>query len=154
MSQQRTGGPAGPAMPDYTRNQTGWVGWIVFAGMLLVLLGVFHAVQGLVALFRDEVFLVGQNGLVVNADYTVWGWVHLLGGILAVLVGVGVLAGRLWAQMVAVCLAFVSAIVNLGFLPAFPIWSVLMITLDVLVMWALVVHGDELRPDEDAYPQQ
>ena len=61
-------------------EMTGWVGWIAFAGAMMVLLGIFHIVDGLVALFRDEVFLVGRSGLTVEVDYTAWGWVHLIGG--------------------------------------------------------------------------
>jgi hypothetical protein len=146
-----TTGATGPSsVAAYTRNQTGWVGWVVFGAMMLILLGGFHVVQGLVALLRDEVFLVGARGLLVSVDYTTWGWTHLAGGTLAVLTGVCVLAGQMWARLVAVALAFLSALVNLVFLPAYPFWSGLMITLDVIVMWAVLVHGGELRrPDDD-----
>jgi hypothetical protein len=128
-----------------TRGQTAWVGWVVFAGMMLVLLGTFHVIQGLVALFRDEVFVVGQRGLVVNIDYTAWGWTHVLGGALAILVGACLLAGQMWARVVAVLVALLSAIANLLFLPAYPIWSVMMIAIDVLVIWAVTVHGSEIK---------
>ena len=128
-----------------TRGQTGWVGWVVFAGMMLVMLGVFHIIEGLVALFRDEVFLVGPKGLVVNVDYTAWGWAHVIGGALAILVGACLLAGQLWARIVAVIVAMLSAIVNMAFLPAYPVWSAILITLDVLVIWAVTVHGSEIK---------
>lgn len=150
-----SGATSGSALPEYTRNQTAWVGWVVFAGMVLVLLGVFHVMQGMVALLRDEVFLVGQNGLLVNLDYAAWGWTHLVAGLLTILIGAGLLAARMWARLAAVGLAFLSAIINLAFLPAYPIWSALMIALDVVVMWAVLVHGDELRrPSTDPYHPQ
>ena len=126
-------------------EQTGWVGWIAFAGMMMVILGIFHAIEGLVALFRDEVLLVGKNGLAVSVDYTTWGWVHLLGGILIVLAGAGLLAGQMWARVVGVVMAMVSAMINFAFLPALPIWSAIMITVNILVIWAITVHGREMR---------
>ena len=128
-----------------TRGQTAWVGWVVFAGMMLVLLGSFHVIQGLVALFRDEVFVVGQRGLVVNVDYTAWGWTHVIGGAIAILVGACLLAGQMWARVVAVVVAMLSAIVNVAFIPAYPVWSVMMVAVDVLVIWAITVHGSEIK---------
>jgi hypothetical protein len=128
-----------------TRDQTAWVGWIVFAGMMMMLVGSFHVIQGFVALFRDEVFVVGQKGLVLNVDYTAWGWTHIIGGAIAILVGGCLLAGQMWARIIAVIVAALSAIVNVAFLPAYPIWSVMMIAVDVLVIWAITVHGSEVK---------
>jgi len=128
-----------------TREQTGWVGWIVFAGFMLMMVGSFHIIEGLIALFRDEVFLVGPRGLAVNVDYTAWGWVHLIGGILAIATGAGLLAGQMWARILAVIVAFASAIINMAFLPAYPIWSAILIGIDVLVIWAITMHGAEVR---------
>jgi hypothetical protein len=144
----RTSGyPSGPG----GRVQTGWVGWILFAGTMLVLVGIFHVIQGFVALFRDEVYVVGKRGLVVNVDYTAWGWVHIIGGLVAVLAGFCLMRGQLWARILAVVVALASAVVNVAFLPAYPLWSAMMIGLDVLVIWAVTVHGSEMRtPDWDA----
>jgi hypothetical protein len=143
-NQQTTYDNRTPLSAD-TRGQTGWVGWVVFAGMMLVLLGAFHIMQGLVALLRDEVFLVSPTGLVVNVDYTTWGWVHVVGGALSILVGVCLLAGQLWARVVAVIVAMLSAVANMAFLPAYPVWSAILITLDVLIIWAVTVHGSEIK---------
>ena len=138
-------------MGDVPRMQTGWVGWVVFAGFMLLMVGAFHIIEGLVAVFRDEVFLVDPRGLVVNVDYTVWGWVHIVGGLLAILTGAGLLAGRLWARILAVVVAFASAVINMTFLPAYPIWSAILIAIDVLVIWAVTVHGAEVKtPEWDA----
>jgi hypothetical protein len=87
---------------------------------------------------------VTQSGLVVNVDYNAWGWTHLLLGVLILVSGLGVLAGNLAARTVAVVLAALSALVNLAFLEAYPIWSIIVITLDVLVIYAVTVHGREL----------
>ena len=130
--------------PD--RVQTGWVGWVVFGGTMMVLLGAFHAIEGLVALFKDEYFLVGRSGLVLSVDFTTWGWTHLIAGLIVAGAGIGLMAGQMWARVVGVVLAVLSAVVNLAFLAAFPIWSALMILLDVLVIWAITVHGSEIKP--------
>ena len=119
----------------------GWYGLVAFAGMMLIMLGSFHAIAGLVALFQDDYFLVGKSGLVVDVDYTAWGWAHLIGGVLAGLAGVGLFAGATWARVVAVIVALLSAILNLGFMSAYPLWSAIMIALDVLVIYAVTVHG-------------
>jgi len=133
------------AETEYPAEPTGWVGWIIFAGTMLVILGIFHAIQGLVALFNDSVYLVGPKGLVINVDYTAWGWIHLIGGIIVVLAGVALFAGKMWARILAVIVAVVSAIINVVFLPAYPIWSTMMIAIDVLVIWAVTVHGSEMK---------
>lgn len=123
-----------------------WVGWIGFAAIIMILLGSLHIFQGLVALFKDEYFLVGQNGLAVNVDFTAWGWAHLVGGIIVLVAGFCVLAGQMWARIVGVLLALVSAIANVAFLAAYPLWSVIMIALAVVVIMALTVHGSDIKP--------
>jgi hypothetical protein len=124
-----------------------WVGWIAFAGMIMVMLGTFHVFQGVVALFRDEYYLVGSSGLIVNVDYTTWGWVHVIAGLVVVIAGICVFAGQIWARAVGVLLALGSAVVNIAFLGAYPIWSLLMIALDVVVILALTVHGSEIKAE-------
>ena len=144
--------PGTPTVPqhDYRQNVqptevTGWAGWIGFAGVMMVMLGTFHVIQGLVALFQEEYFLVGKSGLTVHVDYTTWGWVHLIGGVIVLASGIGLFTGRYWARTVAVLVALVSAVVNIAFLSAYPIWSTIMIAVDILVIWAVMVHGSELR---------
>jgi hypothetical protein len=124
---------------------SGWIGWIAFAGVMMLLMGAFHAIQGLVALFQDTYYLVGSEGLVVSVDYTTWGWVHLILGVVVVLAGIALLAGQMWARVVAVILAFGSALVNIAFLGAYPLWSLAMLAVDVLVIYAVTVHGREAK---------
>jgi hypothetical protein len=125
-----------------------WVGWIAFAGTLMVMLGAFHIVQGVVALVNDKYFLVTRSGLVVSADYTTWGWVHLIAGVVVLVAGVFVFAGQVWARTVGVIVALLSALLNLGFLAAYPLWSVIMIALDVMVILALTVHGSDVKAED------
>jgi hypothetical protein len=126
-------------------DPTGWTGWIVFASFMMILVGSLQAIQGLVALFDDGFYAVRESGLVVNVNYNVWGTVHLLLGVLLLLSGAGVLAGNLAARTVGVILAGLSALANMAFIGAYPVWSLLIITVDVLVIYALIVHGRELR---------
>jgi hypothetical protein len=126
-------------------DPTGWTGWVVFASFMMIIAGSFQAIEGLVAIFDDGFYHVTENGLVVNVDYSVWGWTHLLLGALLIICGIGVLAGNIVARVVAILLAGLSALVNLVFLEAYPIWGILIITVDVLVIYALTVHGRELK---------
>jgi hypothetical protein len=117
----------------------------------MVLLGLFHALQGLVALFRDDYFLVPPNRLLVDVGYTTWGWAHLVLGLLVCAVGGGLVVGRMWARVMGVVVAIVSALVNAAFLAAYPVWSAIMIALDVLVIWAITVHGREVRAQDERH---
>lgn len=117
-----------------------WLAWIQFAGWVMLLAGTFHFLQGLVALFRQHVY-VDQSRLAVNVDYTVWGWAHIALGVLVAATGVAMMVGKPWSRPVGLVLVYVSAVVNVSFLNAEPAWSVVMIALDVLVIYALTVHG-------------
>ena len=125
-------------------DYSGWVGWILFAAVMLMLTGAFHVIQGLLALFNDDYYVVGSSNLALDVGYTTWGWVHLLAGIVAVAAGVSLFAGRIWARALGTAVACVNAIVSVGFLAAYPIWSALMIAIDILVIMALTVHGAEI----------
>jgi hypothetical protein len=131
--------------PPWRRDASGWVGWVVFAAVIAITMGAYEAIMGLVAIFNDEYYLVGSSGLVVSVDYTVWGWVHLLVGLAAVAAGVALLRGRSWGRVIVIGLAGLSALVNLGFLAAYPVWSVMVIAFDVIVIYALTVHWKELK---------
>ena len=141
-----SGAPGSASRADVQRAaMTAWVGWIAFAGVMMVLLGTFHVIQGLVAIFRDDYFLLSSSGLILEVDYTVWGWIHVIVGAVLVASGFFVFTGNVAARTVGVVLAMLSAIVNLAFLSAYPIWSAIMIGFNVLAIWALTVHGGELR---------
>ena len=123
---------------------TRWAVWAVFAASMMFLLGSLQALMGLVAIFDDDFYWVTSNGLLLDVDYTAWGWLHLLLGLLILMSGLGVLSGNVAARAVGVVLAVLSALMNLVHLPAYPIWSCMAITIDVLVIYALTVHGGEL----------
>lgn len=132
---------------SHARGTSGWVGWVAFAGLSMTLLGILHLWQGVVALVADDYFVVRSPGLLVDAGYTAWGWVHVLTGGIVLVAGFFVFAGRTWARLVGTLAALASAVVNLSFLAAYPAWSVVVIALDVVVIAALTLHGSEIRPD-------
>ncbi|HEX8973544.1 DUF7144 family membrane protein [Oryzihumus sp.] len=124
---------------------TGWVGWAYFAGIMMMMVGAFQIIEALTALFNQNYLLVKSSGLVVHVNIAAWGWVHLLIGLVLVAAGFAVMAGRMWARIVGILTAGLSAIVNLAFIAAYPLWSITIITVDVLVIYALAVHGGELK---------
>ncbi len=118
-------------------------GWIAFAGFMMILLGSFHAVAGLVGLIDDQFYVTTQK-YVFQFDRTTWGWIHLILGIVVVLAGFGVFSGAVWARTVGVILGVVSAIAAFAWLPYYPIWSVAIIAVAIAVIWALTAHGREV----------
>jgi hypothetical protein len=127
------------------RETSGWaVGFILFAAIMMVMTGVFQAIQGLVAIFENEFYVPTRNYL-FQFDATSWGWIHLILGLVVAFAGWGLFSGRTWARTVAIFLAVLSAIANFAFIPWYPFWSLLIITLDIFVIWAVAAHGGDLR---------
>jgi hypothetical protein len=121
---------------------TAWAGWILFAAVILVVNGAIAIIEGLAGIFRDEAFF--GPGEVLVLDHATWGWIHLVIGIGLVAVGVGLYRGARVARALAVVLAMLNLIAHFTSLGAYPWWSIVAIALDVLIVYALVVHGDEL----------
>ena len=123
---------------------SGWaVGFILFAGIMMIMVGIWQALQGLIAIFENEFYVATRNYL-FEFDATAWGWIHLLIGLLMAFAGWGLLSGRTWARVVAITLAMLSAIANFLFIPYYPFWSLLIIAVDVFVIWAIAAHGREV----------
>ena len=127
------------------RETSGWaVGFILFAAIMMIMVGVFQALQGLVAIFENEFYVPTRNYL-FQFDATSWGWIHLILGLVVAFAGWGLFSGRTWARTVAIVLAVLSAIANFAFIPYYPFWSLLIITLDIFVIWAVAAYGGDLR---------
>jgi hypothetical protein len=122
------------------------VGFILFAGIMMVMAGFFQAFSGLVALFENEFFVATRNYL-FQFDATSWGWIHLLLGIVVAAAGFAVMAGRTWGRVVGITLAMLSALANFAFIPYYPFWALTVIALDIFVIWALAAHGGEIAMD-------
>jgi hypothetical protein len=121
-----------------------WTGWIAFAGILMIIGGFLQGFYGLVAIVNDK-WVVWGNSTTVYLDITQWGWVHLIWGVIMVLAGLGVMSGNFLARMLGVILAAITAIVNFMFIPVYPLWSITVVVIAIVVIYALVAHGKEMK---------
>jgi hypothetical protein len=127
--------------PPEPVQPSGWaIGGYAFAIVMLMIIGVFQAIAGLVAIIDDDFYVVTQN-YTFDVDTTAWGWIHLLLGIVVLVAAYYLTAGQAWAGAVAVVLAALSAIANFFFIPYYPFWSLLLIALAVWVIWSLTRPG-------------
>jgi hypothetical protein len=115
------------------------VGLALFAGAVMMTVGVFQALEGLVALIDDDFYVVRDN-YTFDLDVTAWGWIHLIMGIVVAVSGYFVIRGDLWARVLAMFLAALAAIANFLWVPYYPLWSLLIVALNILVIWALAVY--------------
>jgi hypothetical protein len=130
-----------PAARD---RASGWaVGLVLFAGLMMIMAGVFQAMAGLVAIVNDN-FYAATREYLFQFDVTTWGWIHLILGVVVALAGWALLVGQTWGRVVGIVVALLSATANFMFIPRYPIWSLLIIALDVFVIWALAAHGREV----------
>ncbi|MFF1878931.1 hypothetical protein [Leifsonia sp. NPDC058230] len=127
--------------PEWAR----WGGWMRFAAFIVLINGIFGLLQGIVAIFAPDGYFVLSKGGLFIFDLTGWGWWNLVFGLLLVLTGGALFSGATWARVVAVILAILNAIGQLLLLPAQPWWSTIIIVLDMLVIFAVTVHGREAR---------
>ncbi len=109
----------------------------VFAGIMLILGGGFEALQAIAAIVNDKYLVVLPN-YVYAFDLTTWGWIHLLIGLALVAIGISLLLGQGWARMAGVVVAAVAALINFTWLPYSPLWAIVLIAIDILVIWALI----------------
>ena len=123
---------------------SGWaVGWIMFAAIMMLLIGFFHVMAGLVAIVDDN-FYVATKEYVFQFDRTTWGWIHLILGIVVFIAGLSLFKGAIWARTVGVILGVISAVVGFAWLPWYPVWGILIVVIAVSVIWALTMHGRDV----------
>ena len=120
-------------VPLRSYNQPGLA---VFAGLIALMMGTMNLIYGLLLLLNSEWVVLAEDGL-FYADVTAWAWVLVVFGVIQVLAGIGILAGQTWARLVGMAWASLVAVGHMFALPAFPIWSILIIALAVLIIWAL-----------------
>ena len=120
---------------------SGWaVGGLAFAATMMILIGCFQAISGIVAIANDDFYVIRAN-YTFDLDTTGWGWIHLIIGILVLIAGFSLFARRPWAGIMAIMLAGLSALANFFFIPYYPFWSILVIALDVWVIWSVTRPG-------------
>ncbi len=123
-------------------EETWSFGVATFAAITLVTVSIFQILQAIAAIARDEVFVTGIN-YAYAIDVSTWGWIHLTLGIIALAVGLGLLAEQTWARVAGIVVAVVVALANFAWLPHYPLWSILVIAFSVLVIWALTAQMKE-----------
>ncbi len=119
------------------------VGWTMFAAFMMIMLGAWWLIAGLVALVNDDFYVVTRN-YIFQFDATTWGWIHLIIGILVLLAGFGLFRGAVWARTVGVIMAMVATLVGFAWLPWYPVWAILFIVAAITVIWALTAHGRDV----------
>jgi hypothetical protein len=125
-------------------NSDKWAfGFITFAAVMLMVIGIFQALNGLSAIIEDTFYVLTKD-YAFEFDVTAWGWIHLIFGIVVAGAGFYLLRGAAWARIVAIAVAAISAILNFMYIPYYPVSSILIIALCVLVIWALIAHGREI----------
>jgi hypothetical protein len=123
---------------------SGWaIGWTAFAGVLMVMLGIWWIVAGIVAIADDDFFVIAQEW-VFKFSTTTWGWIHLGLGIVILLSGIGLFTANVWARTVGVVLALIAGLVAFAWLPWYPVWAIIFIAAAVAVIWALTAHGHDI----------
>ena len=128
---------------DSNEPSGGAVGWTMFAAFMMIFIGCMQAIAGLVGIINDQVYAVTKD-YVLKIDTTTWGWIHLLLGIVVLLAGFGLFSGAVWARTVGVIVALVSGITVFVWLPAYPVWGVIIIAVNIAVIWALTAHGRDI----------
>jgi hypothetical protein len=125
------------------------LGSALFAGVLMIMVGIFHMIAGLAAVIDDEFFVV-TNQYAFEVDTTTWGWIHMVSGAIVAIAGFAVLSGHLWARIFAIIVAMLSAVANFFWIPYYPFWSILIIAIDIVIIWGLATYGRGDAYDETA----
>ncbi|HET9322640.1 MAG TPA: hypothetical protein VFO03_02100 [Gaiellaceae bacterium] len=126
-----------------THAVSGWAtGFAAFAGVVMMIVGFFHAITGLAGIIDDDFYVVTQN-YAFDVNVTTWGWIQLVLGVVVLFAGWGILSGATWARIVGMIVATVSAVANFFFIPYYPVWAVLVIALDIAIIWALAVYTSD-----------
>jgi hypothetical protein len=131
--------------PQTTSKDAWALGIAVFAGIMMVTIGIFQVIAGFAAILNDQFYRVTPH-YVFKFDATTWGWIHLLLGLVVGVAGYAIFAGLTWARDVGIAAAGLSAIANFLTIPEYPFWSLMIISLDISVIWALTVY---MRPYRD-----
>ena len=127
----------------YQAEPANGAGWIIYASIMLVIVGTLNVFQGLLLIAEDEIYVTGPTEtVVVIGDATTWGWVILILGTLEVLAGVGVVTRNQLARWFGIFVASVALLAQFPvFFGAYPLWSFTVVVLCALVIYGLAVYG-------------
>jgi hypothetical protein len=110
---------------------------------MMMLSGGFEILQGLSAIIKKNLYVVNKD-YIYKINVNGWGWIHLILGVIVLLAGIALLGGALWARIVGIAMAALIAIANFLWLPYYPVWAIVLIALNVVVIWALAAHGRDI----------
>ena len=122
------------------------VGFAYFAAIMMMLSGGFEILQGLSAIIKKNLYVVNKD-YIYKINVNGWGWIHLILGVIVLLAGIALLGGASWARIVGIAMAALIAIANFLWLPYYPVWAIVLIALNVVVIWALAAHGRDIAAD-------
>jgi hypothetical protein len=122
------------------------VGFTYFAAIMMMLSGGFEILQGLSAIIKKNLYVVNKD-YIYKINVNGWGWIHLILGVIVLLAGIALLGGAVWARIVGIAMAALIAIANFLWLPYYPVWAIVLIALNVVVIWALAAHGRDIAAD-------
>jgi hypothetical protein len=130
-----------------TYESSAWSGWVIFAAIVMLTIGTIDVIQGLVALLKDETYLITESGLLVTTNFTAWGWTLLIWGIVLILAGAALFSGKEWGRWFAIVAVIVNMIGQIAWFPAYPLWSLVAIGLGIAVFYALTVGWRAAKSD-------
>ena len=128
-------------------NTSGWTGWITFASVFMIVIGIWNAIEGLVAILKKTVFVSQGAHLIVTTNYNAWGWTLLIWGVVVFLAGLGLFAGQAWARWFAIVVIIIDMIGLIAWFPAFPLWNLGLLALNAVVLYALTARWGEVRAE-------
>jgi len=134
-------------MSTNTQGSSAASGWIAFAAVIMFIVGLINVIQGLAALIKHTVYVLPNSGLLVSTSYTTWGFALILWGVIMATAAHGLLSGSQVARWFAVILVAVNLLGQFVWFPAYPLWSLIVIALDVAVLFALTAHWHEAQAD-------
>ena len=121
--------------------------WVIFGAAVMLTLGALDIIQGLAALMKDETYAITESGLLVTTNFTTWGWSLIIWGVVLVLAALSLFAGRSWARWFAIIVIIINGIGQLAWFPAYPLWSLVAIGLEIAVLYALTAGWKDASSD-------
>ncbi len=128
-----------------TKESSSWaIGFTAFAGFMMIMMGGWWVITGLIGLFNSEFYVVTLRWI-FQFDISTWAWIHLLFGIVILVAGFFLFQGAVWARTVGVIIAVIAGFLSFAWLPYYPVWAILFIVVSIAVIWALTAHGRDIK---------
>lgn len=119
------------------------IGWTAFTAIMMLVMGIWWFIAGLVAIFEDTFFVVTED-YIFKFDVSTWGWIHLGLAVLVTAAAYGLFVAATWARVVGVIMAVLAGVLAFAWIPNYPVWGILFVVASVFVTWALTVHGEDV----------